>query len=149
MRGALKGIPVFSLLSGEPEYLDTLKDDAPVGWVVTGYPWNDIKTPEHLRFLNAYRERYNDYPRVGSVAGYLAFYALAAAIEKAGSLDTNKVITAFEGLTVASPFGPVTFRAVDHASTMGTYVGRTSTSEMDKGNGRLAVCRWQIISSKR
>ena len=143
VRGAFKGIPVFSLLSGEPEYLDTLKDDAPVGWVVTGYPWNDIKTPEHLRFLNAYRERYNDYPRVGSVAGYVAFYALAAAIEKAGSLDTNKVITAFEGLTVASPFGPVTFRTVDHASTMGTYVGR-----LDQRNGQGVMVDWRYVDGK-
>ncbi|MCK7496427.1 MAG: hypothetical protein MZW92_40105 [Comamonadaceae bacterium] len=32
---------------GEPEYLDPLKDEAPVGWCVTGYPWYAIDTPEH------------------------------------------------------------------------------------------------------
>ena len=39
-RGVFKDRMVVSLLSGEPEYLDPLKDEAPVGWIVTGYPWN-------------------------------------------------------------------------------------------------------------
>ena len=46
-RGVFKDRLVASLLSGEPEYLDPLKDEAPVGWLVTGYPWYAIKTPEH------------------------------------------------------------------------------------------------------
>ena len=53
-RGAFKDRMVVSLLSGEPEYLDPLKDEAPVGWVVTGYPWNEINTPEHKAFVDAY-----------------------------------------------------------------------------------------------
>src|SRR6185437_13217589 len=43
-RGVFKDRFVVSLLSGEPEYLDPLKGDTPEGWVVTGYPWNDIAT---------------------------------------------------------------------------------------------------------
>ena len=43
-RGVFKDRFVVSLLSGEPEYLDALKDEAPVGWIVTGYPWDKIKT---------------------------------------------------------------------------------------------------------
>src|SRR5262249_11694345 len=35
-RGTFKNRVVVSLLSGEPEYLDPLKDEAPVGWIVTG-----------------------------------------------------------------------------------------------------------------
>ena len=39
---------MVSLLSGEPEYLDVLKDETPKGWIVTGYPWNDERdTPDH------------------------------------------------------------------------------------------------------
>src|SRR5918912_372811 len=44
-RGVLKNRFAVSLLSGEPEYLDPLKDDTPIGWIVTGYPWNKIETP--------------------------------------------------------------------------------------------------------
>jgi branched-chain amino acid transport system substrate-binding protein len=60
---------VFNLLGGEPEYLDPLKDEAPVGWWVTGYPWYAIETVEHKRFRDAYRAKFNDYPRLGSVVG--------------------------------------------------------------------------------
>jgi branched-chain amino acid transport system substrate-binding protein len=45
LRGLFKGRPVFNLLGGEPEYLDPLKEEAPVGWWVTGYPWYAIETP--------------------------------------------------------------------------------------------------------
>ena len=51
-RGVFKDRTVVSLLSGEPEYLDPLKDETPVGWIVTGYPWDKIKTPEHDAFLD-------------------------------------------------------------------------------------------------
>ena len=53
-RGLFKGREVVSLLTGEPEYLDPLKDESPAGWLVTGYPWYGIKTPEHEAFLKAY-----------------------------------------------------------------------------------------------
>src|SRR5690606_37469871 len=46
-----KDMPVVSLLSGEPEYLDPLGNETPEGWIVTGYPWYAIDTPEHKEFL--------------------------------------------------------------------------------------------------
>src|ERR1700704_704893 len=90
-RGTFKNRTVVSLLSGEPEYLDPLKDEAPVGWIVTGYPWDKIKSPEYKSFLDAYQKKYNDYPRLGSVVGYVTMTSLAAGIAKAGSTDTAKV----------------------------------------------------------
>ena len=89
-RGVFKDRIVVSLLSGEPEYLDPLKDEAPVGWIVTGYPWYEIKTPEHKTFLDAYQKKFNDYPRLGSVVGYVTMKSIAAGITKAGSTDTEK-----------------------------------------------------------
>src|SRR5215204_3293816 len=115
-RGVFKNRTVVSLLSGEPEYLDPLKDEAPVGWIVTGYPWDAINTPEHKAFLDAYRKKWNDYPRLGSVVGYSTVKAAAAAIAKAGSLDTEKLVAAMNNLKVDTPFGPVVFRALDHQS---------------------------------
>jgi branched-chain amino acid transport system substrate-binding protein len=129
LRGLFEGREVVSLLSGEPEYLDPLKGEAPEGWIVTGYPWYAIDTPEHRRFVNAYRARFNDYPRLGSVVGYNTFKAIASIIDKAGSTDTEKMIAAAEGITVDSPTGPFTFRALDHQSTMGAYVGRTALKD--------------------
>lgn len=138
-RGLFKGREVVSLLTGEPEYLDPLKDESPTGWLVTGYPWYAIKTPEHDAFKNAYEAKYKDYPRLGSVVGYSTIMSLAAGIKKAQSTETEKLITAFRGLTLMSPFGSITYRPEDHQSTMGGYVGRT---KLDNGKGVMGSFRY-------
>ncbi|WP_086925249.1 ABC transporter substrate-binding protein [Variovorax sp. JS1663] len=128
-RGLFEGREVVSLLTGEPEYLDPLKGDAPNGWIVTGYPYANIDTPEHKAFLAAYQKKYNDYPRLNSVVGYATVKAIAAGIQKAGSTDTEKLIAAFKGLQFNSPFGPVVFRPQDNQSTLGIFVGRTAVQD--------------------
>jgi branched-chain amino acid transport system substrate-binding protein len=128
-RGLFEGREVVSLLTGEPEYLDPLAEEAPKAWLVTGYPWYGISTPDETRFLEAYRKKYNDYPRMGSVVGYTSALSVAAAIRKAGSLDTEKLVDAMRGLEVESPFGRISFRPEDHQSTMGGYVGRTALKD--------------------
>lgn len=143
LRGLFKDRPVFNLLGGEPEYLDPLKDEAPVGWYVTGYPWYALDTPEHKRFRSAYQARFNDYPRLGSVVGYSTVIAAAAALKKAGSTDAEKIVAALSGLTFGSPFGSVTFRPLDHQSTMGAYVGRTAVKD-----GKGVMVDWRYADGK-
>jgi branched-chain amino acid transport system substrate-binding protein len=143
LRGLFKDRPVFNLLGGEPEYLDPLKDEAPVGWYVTGYPWYAIDTPAHKRFRDAYQAKFNDYPRLGSVVGYSTLKAAAAAIAKAGSTDTEKLVAAMNNLKFETPFGPVTFRALDHQSTMGAYVGRTALKD-----GKGVMVEWKYADGK-
>jgi branched-chain amino acid transport system substrate-binding protein len=140
-RGLFKGREVLNLLGGEPEYLDPLKDEAPQGWYVTGYPWYGIDTPEHQAFLSAYEKRWNDYPRAGSVVGYTALMAAAAAIRKAGSTDSEKLVEAMKGLRVDTPFGGIVFRALDHQSTMGAYVGRTGVKD-----GKGVMTSWKYAN---
>jgi branched-chain amino acid transport system substrate-binding protein len=141
LRGLFRDRPVFNLLAGEPEYLDPLKEEAPVGWYVTGYPWAAITTPEHKRFLDAYEARYGDYPRQGSVVGYSAVMSVAAAIRKAKSTDTEKLVAAMKGLVVATPFGAITYRALDHQSTMGAYVGRIALKQ-----GKGVMVDWKYAN---
>jgi branched-chain amino acid transport system substrate-binding protein len=131
-RQLFKGREVVSLLTGEPEYIEPLKAEAPVGWIVTGYPYYGIQTPEHKKFFLAYYRKYNEYPKLGSVVGYATIHSIAEGIKKAKSTDTEKLIAAFSGLPVMTPFGRITYRALDHQSTMGAYVGRTRL-EGDKG----------------
>ncbi|SKA12824.1 amino acid/amide ABC transporter substrate-binding protein, HAAT family (TC 3.A.1.4.-) [Enhydrobacter aerosaccus] len=142
-RGLFKGVEVFDLLGGEPEYLDPLKDEAPDGWYVTGYPWNDIKTPEHKKFLDAYQAKFKDYPRLGSVVGYSTVMSAVAAIKKAGSLDQEKLVAAMAGLAVDTPFGPITYRPIDHQSTMGTFVGQLGVKD---GKGYMKT--WRFVDGK-
>ncbi len=134
LRGFFKDTFVVSLLTGEPEYIDPLKGEAPQGWLVTGYPWYDIKTPAHDKFLAAYQKKFNDYPRTGSLVGYNVMMAVAAMLKKAGTTDTEKMVDAMEGLTYDSPVGPVHFRKIDHQSTMGAYVGFTALKD---GKGKM------------
>jgi len=131
-RELFKGREVVSLLTGEPEYLDPLKDETPNGWIVTGYPWNGINTPEHRTFLAAYQKRFNDYPRLGSVVGYALIRSVAAGVAKAGGTETDKLVAAFRGLQVNTPFGRITYRPEDNQSTLGAFVGRTK-NEGGKG----------------
>src|SRR5580698_7577673 len=142
-RGLFKGVEVFDLLGGEPEYHDPLKDEAPVGWYVTGYPWYGIKTPEHQKFLDAYQKKFNDYPRLGSIVGYSLAMSAVAAIKKAGSLDQDKLVAAMSGLQLTIPFGPITFRALDHQSTMGAYVGRLGVKD-----GKGYMKEWRFVDGK-
>jgi branched-chain amino acid transport system substrate-binding protein len=128
-RGLFKGREVFSLLTGEPEYLDPLKDEAPENWYVTGYPWYGINTPEHKKFLDAYQKKFKEPPRLGSIVGYGAIVSLAAGIKKAGSTNSDKLADAFKGLQVDTPFGKITYRPQDHQSTLGAYVGRTARKD--------------------
>ena len=143
LRGLFKDRPVFNLLGGEPEYLDPLKDEAPVGWWVTGYPWYAIDSVEHKRFRAAYQAKFNDYPRLGSVVGYSTIKAAAAAIGKAGSTDTEKMLAAMSGLTFESPFGSISFRPLDHQSTMGAFVGRTAVKD-----GKGVMVDWRYVNGK-
>ena len=124
-RGLFKDRTVVSLLTGEPEYLDALRDEAPNGWIVTGYPWYGIQTPEHKAFFLAYHNKYKDYPRAGSVVGYAMIKSVAAGLAKAKSTDQEKLVAAFKGLQVDTPFGKITYRPEDHQSTMGAFVGKT------------------------
>ena len=131
-RGLFKDREVVSVLTGEPEYMDPLKDEAPNGWIVTGYPWYGITTAEHKKFEQAYQAKFKDYPRLGSVVGYSMIKSAAAGIAKAKSTDTEKVVAAFKGLQVDTPFGKISYRAQDNQSTMGAYVGKTKN---DGGKG--------------
>ena len=138
-RDLFKGREVVSLLTGEPEYLDPLKDETPNGWVVTGYPWNGINTPEHRTFLAAYQKRFNDYPRLGSVVGYALIKSVAAGVAKAGGTNTDRMVAAFRGLQVDTPFGRITYRPEDNQSTMGAFVGRTKN---ENGKGVMVDYRY-------
>jgi branched-chain amino acid transport system substrate-binding protein len=143
-RGLFEGRIVASMLTGEPEYMDPLGAETPAGWIVTGYPHQDINTPEHTKFRDAYRAKFNDYPRLGSVVGYDTVNAIAAALKAAGTTDNEKVIDAMKGLKFTSPFGPVEFRAIDHQSTLGAFVGRTAVKD-----GRGVMVNWRYADGAK
>ena len=143
-RGLFEGRVVASMLTGEPEYTDPMGAEAPVGWIVTGYPYQDLNTPEHVKFREAYRTRFSDYPRLGSVVGYDTVTAIAAALKAAGSTDNEKLIDAMKGLKFTSAFGPVEFRAIDHQATLGAFVGKTAIKD-----GKGVMVNWRYADGAK
>lgn len=139
-RNAFAGRSVVSILTGEPKYLAPLKDEAPEGWLVTGYPWSEIKTPEHQAFVKAYLDRFKEPPNIGALIGYINTVILAKAIEAAGSTATDALIPAMEHLMVDTPAGPVAFRAIDHQSTLGVYIGRLAIKD-----GQGVMTDWRYV----
>jgi branched-chain amino acid transport system substrate-binding protein len=135
LRGLFEGRTVVSLLSGEPEYLEPLKDEAPEGWIVTGYPQGAIETEEHKAFYAAYEGKWGEAPKLGSIVGYNTIASLVALLEKAPAYDAETLVDTMKGLEVSSPSGPFVFRAQDHQSTMGTWVGKTTVVD---GKGVMA-----------
>ena len=134
---------MVSLLSGEPEYLEVLKDETPKGWIVTGYPWDQLDNKDHASFAASYYKRFNENPKVGSVVGYATLQAIFAAIKKANSTDNEKLVAAMRGLKFSTPFGPAEFRVIDQQSTMGAYVGK-----LDQRGGKGTMVDWRYADGK-
>ncbi len=138
-RGLFEERTVASMLAGEPDWIDPLGAEAPEGWIVTGYPWYAIETPEHQAFLKAYQAKFDDYPRLGSVVGYVALKTVAQAIAAAGTTEPGAVAETMRDLQVATPLGAITFRASDQQSTMGTFVGRLTVQD-----GKPRMVDWRF-----
>ena len=133
-RGLFEGRTVLSLLTGEPEYLVPLADEAPEGWIVTGYPWDQIENERHKAFVTAYQAKYSDTPRLGSLLGYQMVYLIKAMLEKAGSTDTEAMLAAMEGLEFDAIVSKAMVRAIDNQSSIGSWVG---TIALDGGKGKM------------
>ena len=139
-RGLFEHREVVSLLTGEPEYLDPLGAEAPAGWLVTGYPVTEIDTPAHAAFRKAFEAKWHELPKLGAVVGYAMIHSIAAMLDKAGSTETDQMIEAMAGLEVDTPFGKITWRAIDHQSTMGAFVGRIALKD-----GKGTMTDWHYV----
>lgn len=107
------------------------KEDVIEG-VITGggYPLPPVDTPANKQFYDQFRARFNDYPMETSVESYYAVKTLAKAIQKAGTVDKEKIIDALEGITLDLFTGPtVTIRPFDHQSTQGWFMGELTWND--------------------
>lgn len=103
-----------------------LGEEMPNGLIVDQrYYFHWPETPRNKEFVKAYQAAYNDYPSAWAVEGYDGVYFLAEAIKKAGSLDTEKIVDALEGLSIDSPRGKATLRKEDHQLLCDFMVGET------------------------
>lgn len=72
-------------------------------------------TPWTMKFYNAYAQRWGVEPEgLGSSSSYMAVYVLKEAIERAGSLDPDAVVTALEQTDIMGVYGRLRFDPKSH-----------------------------------
>ncbi len=136
-------VSVVSMLAGEPENLEAFSDGAGRGWLVSGYPVDQMRTAEQSRFIASYQARYHVAPRLGSLVGYMLIQTVAAAVKAAGTAESEKLVAALRNLQLPTPVGTIGFRAIDQQSTMGTWVGR-----LDYRDGHVQMRDWHYADGR-
>ena len=72
-------------------------------------------TPWTMKFYNAYAKRWGVEPEgLGTSSSYMAVYVLRDAIERAGSLDSDKVVAELEKTDVMGVYGRLRFDPKSH-----------------------------------
>lgn len=140
-RDAFKDKTVIGVLTGQPEQLEAMGEEAPAGWITQGYPYDDIKNPEHIKFLESYRNKYGENPGWFSFVGYNMIKSLAAVINSARSTDPDELADIMAGLEVETTAGTVLYRALDHQSNLGLWVGEIAVKE-----GKPMLSNWEYKS---
>lgn len=134
------GVQVVSLASAGAQSLDPSQSEAIRDWLAVGYPWDQINTPEHQRFLEAYLKKFSERPQLSSVLGYSTMMAIAAGLKKSEGNDGEALVEALRGLRWSSPLGELSFRALDQQASMGAFVGLVSQKE-----GRSTMREWRYL----
>lgn len=90
-----------------------------------------IDRPENKTFVEAFRAANKADPDLYGADSYGVLFAYKAAVEKAGSTETDKVREALRGLTWQTPQGTKTIRAGDHQAMQPMYVVRVTKGKFD------------------
>ena len=100
-----------------------LGKEMPEGIVVWDY--FEVSSPPFKSIVDKFVTKTKVYPGGMTLLPYYSLMYLKAAAEKAGSIDTERVIDAMKGLTLDTPWGPVTMRKYDNQADLGAVVGIT------------------------
>ena len=114
--------------AGSPESTKTMGADYPVGIWGNSYDafyWTEAPAAhkDYTARLSKYLK--DEYPSSWAIQGYIGIQALAEAIRKANSTDSDKVSKALMDLALETPHGRMTIRAKDHQLNRGQLYGKT------------------------
>jgi branched-chain amino acid transport system substrate-binding protein len=126
--GLFEKIHYWSASVGNPDELDPLGKEAPVGAVAPGFAWYDDgmqkRHPKLVEWVKKYEDRAKKEPTLGASWGYASAYIIVEAIKRAKSADPDKVITALsEGYEMDFPWGKVIMRGCDQQALPPQWVG--------------------------
>jgi len=82
-----------------------------------------MDVPMMADFVKNFKAKHNRYPSDWAVMEYDAVYVLKQGIEKAGSIDTEKVKGALKGATIDTCRGRLFFRRIDNMLSCSSYIG--------------------------
>jgi branched-chain amino acid transport system substrate-binding protein len=104
--------------------LQALGDDAPEGTFAFGRGCFFMDpNPRMMEFADKFKKVVGEYPDGWAVQNYDTVYLLKAAVEKAGTTDTDAVVKAIEGMPFDGLRGKFSIRALDHMGTVPCYQG--------------------------
>jgi branched-chain amino acid transport system substrate-binding protein len=131
---------VYIMLAGEPEWLDSLGNLTPNGWITTGYPWYSIKTNANINFANNYQKKYQIKPRYSSYLGYSVVQMISANLMEGKIYDNteesrNQFVRSLHKIAVDTPIGVIEFKN-SNISNIGTYVGMLQPYDKEGNVGR-------------
>jgi branched-chain amino acid transport system substrate-binding protein len=87
----------------------------------TYYYYGIPKNPINDWFVAEHQKRFNAPPDFFTAGGFAAASAVVAAVTRAKSTDTEKLIAAMEGLEFDTPKGKMVFRKEDHQALQSMY----------------------------
>lgn len=82
-----------------------------------------LDVPMMADFVKNFKAKYNRYPSDWAVMEYDAVYVLKQGIEKAASIDSDKVKDALKSATVDTTRGKLIFRDIDNQLSCSSYIG--------------------------
>ena len=127
--GMVQKVPVYLHSATDHAVLKPLGLEAPEGVMGTAdYHFYFPDLSANKRFVKAFSDAYVNPPGFPAFHGYNTAKFIAAAYEKAGSVDKEKFIDAMEGLKIDSPVGKIEMRACDHQVILPMYLGVTKLS---------------------
>jgi branched-chain amino acid transport system substrate-binding protein len=126
--GLFDKVKYISASVGNPDELEPLGKEAPVGAVTPGFAWYDEgmqkRHPKLAEWVKKYTDRTKKDPTLGASWGYASAYIITEAIKRAKSAETDKVIAALsEGYEMEFPWGKVVMRGCDMQAIPPQWVG--------------------------
>jgi branched-chain amino acid transport system substrate-binding protein len=85
------------------------------------YYYENPKNPVNDWFVKEHLKRFKEPPDFFTCGGFAAASAVISGITKAGGTDTEKLITAMEGMEFMTPKGKMKFRKEDHQALQAMF----------------------------
>jgi branched-chain amino acid transport system substrate-binding protein len=93
-------------------------------WATARYIHNWPDTQENKAFIERFKKRWARFPNYSAETTYSAIFIAKAAVEKARSLETAKVVEGLKGMQIRNPGGLRVFRSEDQQFVYNVPAGR-------------------------